>query len=69
MPNSLRRRPRDEEKKKKERKKKNDIIIRGKRGVLFAFVSFRFVEGYEFFSGGEMGGWVGGQLSRIVNGC
>lgn len=53
MPNSPRRRPRDG--------KKNDIIIRGKRGVLFIiFFLFRFVEEYEFFSGGEMGGWVGG---------
>lgn len=35
--------------------------------VCFCFVSFRFVKGYEFFSGGEMGGWVGGWA--VVEDC
>lgn len=35
--------------------------------VCFCFVSFRFVKGYEFFSSGEMGGWVGGWA--VVEDC
>lgn len=41
--------------------RRDDIIIRGKRGVSVAL----------FRGGGNgwVGGWMGGQLSRIVNGC
>lgn len=53
-------------------KKKNNIIIRGKRGVLFIFFFVSFRGGIRVFlwrGNGWMGGWMGGQLSRIVNGC